>query len=479
MTINHIKSTDKFTVNAINPIPRVAEKHHDKYRDTMYTKNEEQNDNSKINNNNNNQNNTTQNNNINKRAIIIVLDSFGLGALPDAHKFGDIASDTLGNIDKYCHENNLKFAIPNLLNLGLADIYSCIHNKQLYCAQKHAIHNSNYNNLSYNNTDDTIYISHYYGACMEMSSGKDTTSGHWEITGVPVLFDWGYFTQKTNTFPEELLNRIKNKAKLKNILGNCHASGTEIINQLGEEHMRSNDPIFYTSADSVVQIACSEETFGLKNLYNLCEIVRGELADYNIARVIARPFIRETGKNAENGKFVRTHNRRDYSLLPHQKTLLKICQENNGVTVGIGKISDIFANDGIDISLKAHGINDLCTTTINAMQQYTDNKTIIMTNLVDFDMLYGHRRDVFGYKTALEQFDTIIPHIIQALNVGDMLVFTADHGCDPTFIGSDHTREYIPCLFSVKNKHISERSNKLIGVLQKSSPTGLIKFNSK
>lgn len=356
-----------------------------------------------------------------KRAIIIVLDSFGIGALPDADKFGDVGTDTLGHIDEFAKTD---FSIPNLLKMGLGIAYTIANNgKKLLCDTR----------------DYTTNAS--YGACMELSSGKDTTSGHWEIAGSPVLFDWGYFSDLQNSFPNELLQKIINEFGINGFLGNCHASGTDIIRDLGDEHIKTGYPIFYTSADSVFQIACHEEHFGLENLYKLCKITRKLLEPYNIARVIARPF---TGSSSESYK--RTANRKDYSVLPNSKTLLDICSENGGQVVSIGKISDIYAHSGTGVELKANGLEELCNKTIDAINEYTQDKTFIMTNLVDFDMLYGHRRDVVGYKNALEQFDKYIPKILDALTPNDILILTADHGCDPTWIGSDHTREHIPFL---------------------------------
>lgn len=358
-----------------------------------------------------------------KRAIVIVLDSFGMGALPDADKFGDAGSDTLGHIDEYCTKNNLNFEIPNLLKLGLGRAYIAIHKRTLSC-------------------DSHNYLVHgAYGACKELSSGKDTTSGHWEIAGYPVLFEWGYFTNREHSFPQQLLDKIITRSEIVGYLGNCHASGTDILRQLGDEHIKTNKPIFYTSADSVFQIACHEEYFGLDNLYKLCQIVREELEPYNIARVIARPFI---GNSPDN--YQRTGNRHDYSLTPTSDTLFDACVNNNITTVAIGKIGDIYAHKNTQIELRANGLAQLVDTTINAMQEYRHNSTFIMTNLVDFDMLYGHRRDIVGYKKALEYFDSRIPEILANLTSDDILILTADHGCDPTWKGSDHTREYIPFL---------------------------------
>lgn len=358
-----------------------------------------------------------------RRAIIIVLDSFGVGFLPDADKFGDVGSNTLGHIDEHCAHNKLSFNIPNLLQLGLGRIYTMVNKKQLFC-----------DNQKYT-------LNGMYGACAELSSGKDTTSGHWEIAGCPVLFEWGYFTQPTNSFPQQLLDNIIKKASIPGYLGNCHASGTDIIAQLGMEHINSGMPIFYTSADSVFQIACHETHYGLDKLYQLCDIVRQELAPYNIARVIARPF---TGENPT--EFVRTGNRKDYSLLPPNKTLLDSCKDSGGTVVAIGKIGDIYAHQGTNVEIKAVGLEDLCNKTIAAIETHSEHQTFIMTNLVDFDMLYGHRRNILGYKEALEYFDSRLPEILGVLTSNDILILTADHGCDPTWPGSDHTREYIPVL---------------------------------
>jgi len=372
-----------------------------------------------------------------KRAIIIVLDSFGIGHLPDADKFGDIGSDTLGHIDQYVKDNNLSFNIPNLLKLGLGKAYLKANDKTLF-------------------TDKNNYtLNGYHGACSELSSGKDTTSGHWEIAGCPVLFDWGYFTQKTNTFPLDLLEKIKQATGILGYLGNCHASGTDIIRDLGDEHIKTGYPIFYTSADSVFQIAAHETHFGLDNLYKLCLTVRELLEPYNIARVIARPF---TGVSPET--YTRTGNRKDYSVTPSSKTLLDICKDNGGEVIAIGKIGDIYSHQGTTTEIKANGLDDLCNKTIDAIKNHTQDKTFIMTNLVDFDMLYGHRRNTLGYKNALEEFDAKLPEIIAMLQDDDILILTADHGCDPTWIGSDHTREHIPMLMyhQARSKDVGIRS---------------------
>ncbi len=367
-----------------------------------------------------------------KRAIVLLLDSLGVGESDDADNFGDIGSNTLGHIlEKF---PNLK--IPNLKKLGLLNILS-------------QSSNININQLL------PLNPSAIYGFAQEISSGKDTPSGHWELMGCPVLFEWGYFTDKTNPFPQELLNNIFTKANLKGSLGNCIGSGTEIINQYGIEHIKTKMPIFYTSNDSVFQIACSEEYFGLENLYNLCKIVREELAEYNIGRVIARPF---TGNNPSN--FKRTANRYDYSILPPEPTLLNVITQQNGCVVAIGKTANIFAHSGVSKSIKSSTLKNLFNDTIDSINNNKDCD-LIFTNFVDFDSEYGHRRDVKGYAEALEYFDENLPRVISSLTNDDLLIITADHGCDPTFKGSDHTREFIPILFysnTLKPKNIGKRS---------------------
>ena len=279
-----------------------------------------------------------------------------------------------------------------------------------------------------------------WGFAEELSSGKDTPSGHWEIAGVPVLFDWGYFTGKTNTFPQELLDELIRRADLPGVLGNCHASGTTIIAELGEEHMQTGKPIVYTSADSVFQIACHEETFGLDRLYTLCEIARELVDEYNVGRVIARPFV---GDSPEN--FKRTGNRRDLTVPPPSPTLLDKLVASGGEVISVGKIADIFAHQGVTQKIKASGNAALFDATLEAMESAPD-RSIVFTNFVDFDMLYGHRRDVEGYAQALEYFDERLPELMDQMQEGDVLVICADHGCDPTWHGSDHTREHIPVI---------------------------------
>jgi phosphopentomutase len=350
------------------------------------------------------------------------MDSFGIGATDDADKFGDVGANTFGSIATYRANIDQPIKLPNLARLGLMNAASessgswpagCPSESEVVAA---------------------------YGFAAELSSGKDTPSGHWEIAGVPVLFDWGYFTETNNTFPPELLKKLIDRGGLTGVLGNCHASGTTIIAELGEQHMATGKPIVYTSADSVFQIACHEQSFGLQRLFDLCDIARELVDEYNIGRVIARPFI---GTNSSD--FERTGNRRDLTVLPPSKTLLDKLSESGGEVVSVGKISDIYAHQGITKKVKATGNAALFDATLAELKQAPD-RSIVFTNFVDFDMLYGHRRDIEGYATALEYFDERLPELLEIMKQDDILVICADHGCDPAWPGSDHTREHIPVL---------------------------------
>ncbi|WP_392340443.1 phosphopentomutase [Moritella marina] len=364
-----------------------------------------------------------------KRTIILMLDSLGIGASADADKFGDVGSNTFGHIAQWCAEGKADIGregplhIPNLTKLGLA--HACADSVGSFPA----------------GLDENAEVIGAYGYAQELSTGKDTPSGHWEIAGVPVLFDWGYFADLENSFPPELLDQLVEQADLPGYLGNCHSSGTEILDLMGEEHMASGKPIFYTSADSVFQIACHEESFGLERLLKLCELARELLEPYNIGRVIARPFI-----GNDKSDFARTGNRRDYSLLPPAPTLLDRMAESGGEVVSVGKIADIYAQQGITKKVKATGLEALFDLTLEQVKQAGD-QTIVFTNFVDFDSSWGHRRDVAGYAKGLEYFDTRLPELLAILDEGDVVVLTADHGCDPTAPGTDHTREHIPVLF--------------------------------
>ena len=358
-----------------------------------------------------------------RRAIILVMDSFGIGATADAERFGDTGADTLGSIARSrakSAEGPLR--LPNLAKLGLFEA-------------------SRGSAGAYPEGVDTgAEVIGAWGYAEELSSGKDTPSGHWEIAGVPVLFDWGYFTDRRNTFPPELIDALVERAGLPGVLGNCHASGTTIIAELGDEHVRTGKPIVYTSADSVFQIAAHEEAFGLQRLYDLCDIARELVDDYNIGRVIARPFVGDSPDN-----YVRTGNRRDLTTPPHLPTVLDKLVAAGGEVVSIGKIADIYANQGITKKVKASGNAALFDATLEALGEARD-RSIVFTNFVDFDMLYGHRRDIAGYAAALEYFDGRLPELLDAMRPDDLLVITADHGCDPAWEGSDHTREHVPVL---------------------------------
>ncbi|MGQ4277664.1 phosphopentomutase [Pseudidiomarina sp. E22-M8] len=367
------------------------------------------------------------------RVVVMVLDSFGVGAAEDAAKFDDVGADTFGHIAELCAAGKAdqgrsgRLYVPNLVNLGLAEI-----SKGATGGYPDGI-------------DPIAKPVGRYGWAQEISSGKDTPSGHWEMAGVPVLFDWGYFLQQQDSFPSELLQQMVKQMQLPGYLGNCHASGIEIIERLGEEHCESGKPIVYTSADSVFQIACHEESFGLGRLYQLCECVRALLEPYNIGRVIARPFI-----GSKKDGFQRTANRRDYSVPPPAPTVLDKLKNAGGHVISIGKIADIFAHQGITETHKADGLEALVAKSIEVVNK-APQRSLIFTNLVDFDTLYGHRRDVAGYARALETFDALLPDIMAALAEDDVLILSADHGCDPTWEGTDHTREFVPIMMYGKN----------------------------
>ena len=366
------------------------------------------------------------------RAVILVLDSFGIGAAPDAGRFGDTGANTLGHIAEHRARAGKSLRLPNLTRLGLM----------------HAARESAGQFPAGSRTDAELIGA--YGYAEELSTGKDTPSGHWEMTGVPVLYEWGYFTKPTDTFPPALLEKLIEQGRLPGVLGNCHASGTEIIAQLGEEHVRTGRPIVYTSADSVFQIAAHEETFGLERLLDLCRMARRLVDDYRIGRVIARPFVGKTAKD-----FKRTGNRHDYAVPPPAPTVLDKLVASGGTVIGIGKIPDIFAHRGITREVHAFGNDALFDATLEALASAPD-RSIVFSNFVDFDTLYGHRRDVEGYARSLEEFDARLPDLLSQLRSDDILVLSADHGCDPTWPGSDHTREHIPVL--VHGHNVTPRS---------------------
>ncbi len=359
------------------------------------------------------------------RAVILLLDSFGIGGAPDAAKFGDTGADTLGHIARECLAAGRPLKLPNMAAIGLEAAAAASRGAKLPASLG----------------TGEIAINGAYGYASPVSHGKDTLSGHWEMTGVPVTFDWGYFPEKEKCFPKELVEELVGVCGLPGVLGEKHASGTEIIKELGLEHMKSGKPIIYTSADSVFQIAAHEESFGLEKLYVVCQKAFALVQKYRIARVIARPFVGNTSED-----FNRTANRHDYAVPAPDKTLLDFICEKGGAVTAVGKISDIFAGRGVTSSYKGKDTAELMDRTLAGFAELPQGG-LLFTNFVDFDSKYGHRRDIFGYADALEYVDRRLSEIKALLRPGDLVVLTADHGCDPVWIGSDHTRENIPLLF--------------------------------
>ena len=343
----------------------------------------------------------------------MVLDSAGIGEMPDAADWGDAGADTLGNILK-----SRKVNLPNLQRLGLANIRP-LQNLEVI---ENPIGN--------------------YGKCTLKSNGKDTTTGHWEMAGIILTKAFPTFPQG---FPQRIIDEFVTKTNVPGVLANVPASGTEIIKEFGEEHIRSGKPIVYTSADSVFQIAAHEEIIPIERLYEICEIARKILdGEDKVGRVIARPFL---GTNAND--FKRTENRHDYAVLPPSDNLLPLLKDNGFDVVCIGKIASIYDGLGVTEDLTAKNNDQAIDQTINALN--AKSRGLIFSNLVDFDMLYGHRRDTEGYAKALEHFDTRLPEILDAMREDDLFIITADHGNDPTFPGSDHTREFALLLVFGRN----------------------------
>ncbi len=364
------------------------------------------------------------------RGFILVIDSFGIGAAADADKFGDVGSDTLGHIAEACDKGladvaglrSGPLALPNLVRLGLGRAAASSRGQIPPGLQ------------------DQGEINAAYGYAGELSYGKDTPSGHWEMAGLPVLFDWGFFPNTEPCFPADLIDDLVTRCGLPGILGNRYASGTEILVELGEEHIRTGKPICYTSADSVFQIAAHEQHFGLDRLYDVCSVAQEIFKPMEIGRVIARPFI---GRDAQN--FQRTANRRDLTKRPHGPTLLDRVFEAGGEVVSVGKISDIFAGRAISRKVKAGTTDGLFDLALAETKSAGDG-ALVFINFVDFDSLYGHRRDIAGYAAALEALDRRMPEFEAGLQPGDMAIITADHGCDPSWPGTEHTRENVPVL---------------------------------
>ncbi|MEJ2193451.1 MAG: phosphopentomutase [Ignavibacteriaceae bacterium] len=346
--------------------------------------------------------------------FVIILDGVGIGELPDAANYGDSGSDTLCNLANVV--GGLK--LPNLQKMGLGNI------KQIkgVKSQSHPLAS--------------------FGKMKEISKGKDSTTGHWEIAGLYVDVDFSYYP---NGFPEDMMNEFLSKTGCKGYLGNKPASGTDIIMELGEEHLSTGYPIVYTSADSVFQIAAHEQVIPLDKLYEICSITRNEVCKYPqiVGRVIARPFI------GKSGSFKRTTNRKDFSIYPPGSTILDILNDNQIDTVAIGKINDLFNFRGVKFSEKTKSNKEGC----EKLLQYSLNNehSFIFANLVDFDVYYGHRNDPVGFAENLVEFDNFIPDMLNSLHESDRLIITADHGNDPTTESTDHSREYVPLLFYSKN----------------------------
>ncbi|SOC01829.1 phosphopentomutase [Rhodobacter maris] len=364
------------------------------------------------------------------RAFLIVMDSVGIGGAPDAGSFfndgvPDTGANTLAHIAAACAAGRAEegrsgpLTLPHLDALGLGaavELASGIRPAGLGAVPQGL-----------------------WGAASEISRGKDTPSGHWELAGVPVPWDWHYFSATENSFPPDLVAAVARAAGTEGILGNCHAPGTAIIERLGAEHLRTGWPICYTSADSVFQIAAHEEAFGLDRLLDLCRAIAPRLHAMNVGRVIARPF---TGAP---GGFTRTPNRRDFAIEPPAPTLLDWAEAAGRTTHAIGKIGDIFSHRGITHLHKGKGDADLMEHLVQLGNE-AEPGSLTFANFVEFDSLYGHRRDVSGYARALEWFDTALGRFLPRLRRGDLALLTADHGNDPTWAGTDHTRERVPVL---------------------------------
>jgi phosphopentomutase len=340
------------------------------------------------------------------RVILIVLDSVGIGAMPDAAAYGDAGRDTLGHIAE-----RRRLSVPNLVGLGLANIRSLPGLTPAALPQG------------------------AYGKATLLSPGKDTTAGHWEMAGI--ILDRPFPTYPKG-FPRELMEKLE-QAIGRKTLGNYPASGTEIIKQLGEEHLKTGLPIVYTSGDSVFQVAAHEDVIPVEELYRICRIARGLLdGEHRVGRVIARPFV------GKPGAFVRTERRHDYAVEPPRPMLLDVLQEAGLEVIGVGKIPDIFLNRGITRALPGHNNREALESTRTTLNESW--RGLVSTNLVDFDMLYGHRLDVEGYGRALEAVDAFLPTLLGRLRPDDLLILTADHGCDPLGPSTDHSREYVPVL---------------------------------
>ena len=360
------------------------------------------------------------------RAVLMVMDSVGCGGAPDAAAFGDEGANTLGHIVQACAAGRAEegrsgpLHVPNMERLGLGAAIRAASDIDLpgLTATPQGIH----------------------GAATETSRGKDTPSGHWELAGVPVPWDWHFFPRTDPAIPPEITEALIARANLPGTLCNAHSSGMPVLRDFGEEHIRTGRPILYTSADSVLQIAAHEQHFGLERLYNTCRIAAEIVHPLRVGRVIARPFLGETAAT-----FTRTPHRRDLAIPPPEPTLLDRVVAAGGRTHAIGKIGDIFAHRGITTLAKGRDDMELIARTLAALDTAA-NGDLVFANYVDFDTLHGHQRDVSGYARALEAFDARLPEVFARLRPGDLLFITADHGNDPTWVGTDHTRERVPVL---------------------------------
>lgn len=362
--------------------------------------------------------------------ILIVLDGVGVGELPDANLYGDAGSNTLYNLSKVT--NGLR--LPNLGKLGLGNIIPIV------------------------GVDRVDNPNASFGKMAELSKGKDSTTGHWEIGGLFVQKDFNYFP---NGFPEELMQKFLSVTGAKGYLGNIPASGTEIIKELGDEHLRTGYPIVYTSADSVFQIAAHQDVISLDKLYEICELTRNKvlIPPLNVGRVIARPFI------GTSGNYERTVYRKDFSIDPPEETVLDLLQKNGIKTIAVGKVNDLFNYRGISVQQKTKSNREGFNSILDLASK--EKNSFIYANLVDFDVYFGHRNDSFGFKKALEEFDSMLPDLINILDETDRLILTADHGNDPTTPSTDHSREFVPLIYYGKNK-----ASKNLGIRKTFSDAG-------
>jgi phosphopentomutase len=348
------------------------------------------------------------------RAFLLILDSFGIGGAPDAASFGDEGANTLMHI---CEARALH--VPNMAALGLGRASDLSTGR---------------------NPFPGVPLVGQYGVAREISRGKDTITGHWEIGGVPLAQDWGYFPHTIPALPQELIDGIVTRCNLPGLLALCHASGTQVIEDFGEEHIRTGKPIAYTSTDSVLQIAAHEVHFGLERLYEVCRVARELTYPMRIGRIIARPFLGD-----KPGAFHRTGHRKDFAVTPPAPTLLEVLSNAGRDVISVGKIGDIYAHVGTGREVKVAGNPAFMEATLEGLETLSDGG-LLMTNFVDFDTDFGHRRDAAGYGRALEAFDAALPALMSRLKAGDLLMLTADHGNDPSWKGTDHTREQVPVM---------------------------------